>query len=52
MSLAAMITLALRSLFVFYFALAEAITADKAEQKVSSYAPGDAIPVSCLNRTT
>ncbi len=38
-------------LVVFFFALAEAANMDKAEGK-ASYAPGDAIPVSCLNRTT
>jgi hypothetical protein len=34
----------------FFFALAYAANAAKAEEK-ASYAPGDAIPVSCLNRT-
>jgi len=44
------IPLVCRVLVVFFFALAEAANEDKKVQK-ASYAPGDAIPVSCLNRT-
>lgn len=44
------ISLVCHLLIVFFFALAEAANADKSEPK-ASYAPGDSIPVSCLNRT-
>lgn len=37
-------------LLYLYSSLVEAASPDKAEQK-ASYAPGDPIPVSCLNRT-
>ena len=36
--------------FIVFLALAESASAVGAEEK-ASYAPGDAIPVSCLNRT-
>lgn len=44
------ISLVLHVLVTLFFALAEAANSAKAEEK-ASYAPGDAIPVSCLNRT-
>ena len=42
-----------RVLFVFLQVLATGVNAEKAEGKPpkASYAPGDAIPVQCLNRT-
>jgi len=51
MALTSMASLLCHVLIVILFALAEAASTDKAEEK-TSYAPGDAIPVSCLNRTT
>lgn len=40
------------TLVCIFFALAQAITVNGDEgEKQASYAPGDAIPVSCLNRT-
>lgn len=38
------------TLSYLFSSLAQAVSPDKAEQQ-ASYAPGDAIPVSCLNRT-
>lgn len=38
-------------LVIFFIALAEAANTEK-DQPKASYASGDAIPVSCLNRTT
>lgn len=46
-----MLSLVYRVLVLSLVALAESASADKSEPK-ASYAPGDAIPVSCLNRTT
>ena len=37
--------------FVFFGFLADAVSAAKSDQKASSYALAQAIPVSCLNRT-
>lgn len=51
MALPTSVSVVLRVFVVFFVALAEAANSDKSEEK-DSYAPGDAIPVSCLNRTT
>lgn len=44
------LSLLCRVFIIFFLALAESASAVGAEEK-ASYAPGDAIPVSCLNRT-
>ena len=47
------VSLLSRVFVIFFLALAEpasAVGAARSEEK-ASYAPGDAIPVSCLNRT-
>ena len=45
------LSLLCRVLIIFFLALAESASAAVGGEEKASYAPGDAIPVSCLNRT-
>ena len=45
------LSLLFRVFIIFFLALAESASAAASSEEKASYAPGDAIPVSCLNRT-